>query len=263
MEYTAPDKQASPSATVATNMFGLFTSKCPIPEESRRWVERRFAWARSTFHGRVLHQVILPTPEFFPDEYDASDEAAKIMFNRVCKYMAVNQNRVQLRLVSARIPSPDGMLVIQNGSRAAGTYQPSDGIEIITIERSYLEKPMTLVATMAHELCHVHLLGDGNVTRDTEDHEPLTDLLTVCMGMGIFGANASAQYSAWSKNGWSGWETSSLGYLRQDTWGYALSLFAHFRSETRPIWAKHLRADVRSILSKSLRYLSGRSKQAD
>jgi hypothetical protein len=169
-----------------------------------------------------------------------------------------------LKLVSARIPSPDGKLVVRNeGPAAAGTYQPLDGIEIITVERTYLQKPMVLVATMAHELGHVHLLGDGHVTRDVEDHEPLTDLLSVCMGMGIFGANASAHYSAWSRNGWSGWETSSLGYLRQDTWGYALGLFAHFRSEPRPAWAKHLRTDVRSVLSKSLRYLSGRSRQAD
>jgi hypothetical protein len=181
------------------------------------------------------------------------------MFGRVCKYLAIDPSRVQLKLVSARTPSVDGRLMVQNeGPMAAGTYQPVNGIEIITIERSYLQEPMTLVATMAHELCHAHLLGNGHVTRDAEDHEPLTDLLTVLMGMGIFGANASAQYSAWSQNGWSGWKTSSLGYLRRETWGYALGLFAHCRGEDRPVWAKYLSGDIRSTLSKSLRYLFSR-----
>jgi hypothetical protein len=39
--------------------------------------------------------------------------------------------------------------------------------------------PKALVATIAHELGHVLLLGDGRVATQQQDHEPLIYLLTV------------------------------------------------------------------------------------
>jgi hypothetical protein len=114
---------------------------------------------------------------------------------------------------------------------------------------------MVLVATMAHELCHVHLLGDGRISRTEEDHEPLTDLLTVFMGFGIFGANASFREKGWSDGRMYGWSAAKLGYLHQDTWGYAMAAFAHLRGERRPNWAKHLRPDVRRAFRQSEAYL--------
>jgi hypothetical protein len=244
-------------------MFGFFGSReCPIPEESREWVERRFAWAQNVFGNKIGRQMILPTPEFFPDEYKGDDESAERIFERVCGYLDVKTSRVELQLISGRQGSRGDDLVIQSkGPRAAGTYQPTEDKEIITIDRSNLREPMLLVATIAHELCHVHLLGDGHLTREEEDHEPMTDLLTVCLGMGIFGANACARYAAWHDGRMSGWETSSLGYLQQSTWGFALGLFAHLRGEEKPSWVKYLGADVRDILSRTLRYLSRREEQ--
>ena len=56
-------------------------------------------------------------------------------------------------------------------------------------------------------------------------------------------------------------ETSSLGYLHQSTWGFALGLFARLRGEEKPSWAKYLGADVRNILSRILRYLSRQEEQ--
>ena len=117
---------------------------------------------------------------------------------------------------------------------------------------------MSLVATAAHELCHVHLLGDGRVPRDEEDHEPLTDLLTVCLGLGIFGANAAVRDSTWADGRMHGWSVSRAGYLQQPTWAYALALFAHYRDERRAAWAKHLRTDVRSAYRAAERYLANR-----
>lgn len=238
-------------------MFGIFKSKCPVSEESRQWVQRRFDWAWHTFREKASEQVILPTCDFFPDPYDGGEEAAKRMFDRVCGFLNIDRQRVELRLIEARVDSSRSNLFIKTeGSMAAGTYYQAEGRELITIERSYLQEPMSLVATMAHELCHVHLLGDGRISPDADDHEPLTDLLTVRLGMGIFGANASVRYSAWSGNDRYGWQASSQGYLRQETWGYALGLFAYYRTELRPAWTSHLRPDVRSAVFKSLRYLA-------
>jgi predicted Zn-dependent protease len=43
---------------------------------------------------------------------------------------------------------------------------------------------MAVIAILAHELGHVILLEGGHLSRDTEDTEPTTDLLTVYLGMG-------------------------------------------------------------------------------
>jgi hypothetical protein len=216
------------------------------------------AWIAKTFGPRQIREapVILPTHEFFPDEYDGSPRAGEAIFDRVCDYCNVPRSRVKLRWVHGRPDPQTGATFIKSdGTAAAGTYQAGDQQEIITISLANLREPMQLVATAAHELCHVHLLGDGRVDHDEPDHEPLTDLLTICLGMGIFGANACVIDKAWSNDRMSGWSVSSHGYLQQRTWGYALAVFAWVRGEERPAWAKHLRADVRATFKASAKYL--------
>jgi hypothetical protein len=237
-----------------------FKARCPVPEEPRQWVDRRIAWASTAFGTERIRDcpVILPTQEFFPDPYHADDDSAERIFSRVCSYLNLDRARVTLRMVAGRHDDPGGALFIQSEGGAAGTYQAARAgrKEVIAIDRCHLRNPMVLVATMAHELCHVHLLGDNRISSKEEDHEPLTDLLTVCLGMGIFGANASVQYGTWSDAGHYGWHASKLGYLPQDTWGYALAAFAKMRGEHKPAWAKHVRADVRATLMQGIKYLA-------
>jgi hypothetical protein len=250
-------------------MLSWFSGKvvCPIPEPSRVWTERRMGWVMDRFGPERVRQarVILPTSDDFPDAYDGSEAAGERLFDRVCTYAGVERSRVHLAWVTGddgrRDPAAGGPLLVgRDGttSGAAGLYVSGGDVEhaeLIAIDRRNLADPMQLVATAAHELCHVHLLGDGHVSPDEEDHEPLTDLLTVCLGLGIFGANASVQDRAWSHAQMSGWSVSKLGYLYQLTWAYALAVFAWVRGEAAPKWARHLRPDVRSVFRNASRYL--------
>ncbi len=86
-----------------------------------------------------------------------------------------------------------------------------------------------MVATLAHELGHIHLLGHGRISDDVEDHEPLTDLLTVFFGMGIFTANAVMYEQYWENGVLSGWSMGRRGYLGMPVYGYALARFARLR----------------------------------
>jgi hypothetical protein len=45
---------------------------------------------------------------------------------------------------------------------------------VVSINVALLNDPEALVATIAHELGHIHLLSDERISRDTPDHEPLT-----------------------------------------------------------------------------------------
>jgi hypothetical protein len=112
-----------------------------------------------------------------------------------------------------------------------------------------------MVGTMAHELGHVHLLGHRRIGDDVEDHEPLTDLLTVFFGLGVFTANSVIREKYWVEGQTSGWRMSRQGYLAMPMYGYAFARFARSRGEDGSAWTRELRLDVRSAFKKALRFL--------
>ena len=73
---------------------------------------------------------------------------------------------------------------------------------MIWLEQTRLDEPDAVVSTLAHELGHVHLLADGRCDQNTPDHEPLTDLLTVYFGLGVFMANNAIREINWRSGGW-------------------------------------------------------------
>jgi len=114
-----------------------------------------------------------------------------------------------------------------------------------------------MVAVMSHELAHVLLLGGGKISRDHERMEPLTDLMTVFSGFGIFTANAAFVHTSGTR----GWQVSRKGYLSEKEFGYALALFALRRGETKPAWTKELRKNVRVAMESTLAQLRSNKAQ--
>jgi hypothetical protein len=254
------------------NPFKKSPPTCPIDPDQQQWLDGRFEWLLEQFgHDAPANtQVILPTPEFFPDVYEGRPDDAQAMLNRICGYMNVNPSRLRLFLFeSGHAPTPSAGVV--QTSTAAGLYVPgqthtddpsSDDTRPpaqLGIDVAQLADPMALVATFAHEIGHEILLGQNRVSGDESDHEPLTDLLTVFLGLGIFTANSTIRDRAWSSGTWAGWSTRRLGYLDQRMFGYAHARFAHARNESNPPWASHIRPDVRAPMAQSLRYLADRA----
>lgn len=244
------------------NPFGK--PACPVDSEMQHWVDGRFQWLAEQLGKDVPRRarVILPTPAFFPDPYAGSREDADKIFARVAGYMGVDRGRFSLFIYEGD-RRPVNAIGHWEGSSAAGLYLRDGGGEVagarraaIGIEALQLEDPMSLVATLAHEIGHEILIGEGRVSRDQNDHEPLTDLLTVFKGMGVFSANATIRDRAWTSGTLAGWQTRRLGYLDQRTFGYALARFAWTRNEANPPWIKHVRLDVRTALKQGLKFLA-------
>jgi hypothetical protein len=171
----------------------------------------------------------------------------------------IDRNRFRLELysdddswVQQAMPAYEGQ-----HSGAAGLYiDPDDGQRLVlALEKAKLDDAASVVATLAHEMCHIHLLADGRVNRDDEDHEFLTDLLTVFLGLGVFTANASFQFNQWEDGSMQGWSASKSGYLPEDAYGYSLALFALIRGETKPEWASYLNANIAHFFKNSARFL--------
>jgi hypothetical protein len=242
-------------------MFGI-RPKLPVSEEDRVWVENGFdRLSRMLGRRRMLDAtVILPDAEHFPDPFDKTSAAAEKMFGRICNYMKVDRSRIEFEIFADETQELSNLLPYWSGghSGCAGLYQHPDNGEskmVVAIRQSYLEDPLTLVAVLAHELGHVILLGDGLIDRGAKDMEPLTDLLTVFLGFGIFNGNCSGRFQQWQTEGKQGWSMQRLGYLPEEVYGYALARFAHERGEHRPNWISHLSTNLRSYFQKSAEWL--------
>jgi HEAT repeat protein len=229
-------------------MFGWFRPHCPVPPPEQLWIDRRMTWLAQTFGADRLRQaeVVLPTPEFFPGPYRGTEEHLRRVFRRVCRYMGVEPNRLDVGLFTP--PHPDA-------PEAMGLYVPGPREKVLLAD-TQLGDPVAAVATLAHELAHALLLGDNRIRRDEGDHEQVTDLLTVFLGFGVFGSNSVMREDSKTYGNWHYWRISRQGYLSERMYGYACALFAQARCEGAPAWAGHLRPNVRAVFKQSLTYLS-------
>jgi hypothetical protein len=144
-------------------MFGWFKPKSSLKPEQVRWLDERFDWLCKQFgEERLRGTVITPTNKFFPDAYAGTHEDAEKTFNRVCAYMDIDRSRVNLKLFSD--PYADAVVAsynsAQGGKYALGLYEERGGVIDIWLETTRLDDPSMVVATLAHELGHVHLLAD-------------------------------------------------------------------------------------------------------
>lgn len=226
---------------------------CPVEPQDRTWLEGRTRWLVGEFGLSAARsaRMVLPTPEFFPDPYDATRPAARRLIARVCRYMGVDPTGLEVGFLDAGAPPGEG-----HREWAAGLYE-SDGFSVrVSIDEASLADPLAVVATAAHELAHVLLLGQGRLYGDEPDNEQVTDLLTVYLGFGVFTANSRVRDRTTRSVASEQWSISRLGYLDQPQVGYALALWARLRGEGNPPWSRHLCADVRAYLKRGLRWLA-------
>lgn len=235
----------------------LFRPTCPCDRTAKAWLEDRLHWLYNEFPDNIFttKRMVLPLPKYFPDKFDGSDASVQQMFDRVCQYMEVDREQIQLKIVQ---DAKDNFFLVNEAGHAlphaAGTFSIGDRYFLVRLDRSGFHDPMSLVGTMAHELSHVRLMGEGRYAGDAFDNELLTDLTTVYMGLGIFLANSPrnwrSQYSTWP-------DTSQRRpeYMTPPMFGWALAHIAWHNHEGWPQWASHLKSDARVTFKQGWKYL--------
>jgi hypothetical protein len=231
-------------------MWNWFAPRCPLGTWEKTWTETRMCWLAERFGIDRLRgaEVILPTQEHFPDPYPPGGSwvGARQLLARLCRYMSIPSHTIELEVC------PDDQM-----EEAAGTWQQDSGKKrgFIRIAESRLLEPQGLLATLAHELAHELLHGRGLLDDTVADHEWITDLLPVYLGIGLFAANSTLHEQTWNDGNLSWWQIRRHGYLPSRILGYGLALLAFARGEHSPAWASHLRLDASSPLKKGLAYL--------
>ena len=139
-------------------MLGLFKTKCPIDADGKLWIEQRMCWLAEVFglQRMVDADVVVPSREWFPARYTNSEDEIRNIFERVCGFLNLDPHRFQLRFHGT---------CNEESEKPSGTYESKrHGPETISINCHEVRDPMSLVATIGHELvvrveplCHVRI----------------------------------------------------------------------------------------------------------
>lgn len=231
-------------------LMGWFTPSCPVTTHEKAWVETRLGWlAEKLGIDRLLKaRIVLPTLEFFPEPYVGSPSDAETILNRLCKFMDVDPQTVRLKVL------PDDEM-----PGAGSEYLRHDRREQATIRlaTSQLRSQSLVIATIAHELAHEILLGGNLIDRNASDHEWVTDLLPVFLGLGVFATNVTVEENQGQDvlGGVYWWTSTKHGYLPMRVFSYALACFASIREEAKPAWAQYLRLDASKSLAQGIKFI--------
>jgi hypothetical protein len=152
---------------------------------------------------------------------------------------------------------PKSIAFAELSSRSAlGTYSRHGNAARITYDPALLNKPLQLVATLAHELAHYRLEAIAVPPPGGWDMvEFATDLTVAHAGLGLFGANAARTFETFTDFDRQGWSSQRAGYLTENEWTFALALFTHQRAISPAGLKPHLKDYLFSGYRKNRAYV--------
>lgn len=213
----------------------FWRAKPTIDEDEEEWQLQ--TWEYLLTHLGGLHALgsfhsVRPSHDDFPRTGKSGHDHALAVLTQVATWMRVDLRGFRLVPQDRAVdPKLGAFAIVQNAPvDPAGTYSIDwEEGHTITYEPGRASDLQHLIAVFAHELCHA-VLGGVPVPPpgDAELEEPATDLATVFHGFGLFGGNEAFRFVQHTDaaTGAQGWSTSSLGYMTQNEWGYALALRA-------------------------------------
>lgn len=245
-------------------MFDLFhnpnKNKCPVPEERRLWLESAFQWLMAEFGEEAVRQrrILRPDVADFPQPFDQTENDAYTLLPVIAEQMETDPDEIELEFYSQESINYSGGyggIIPSNFPKsqqtASGYYHGRNirGKYTISLEIGLFKNTEALVATLAHEIAHIKLLGEGRMEEVDED---TTDLTTVLFGLGIFNANSAYNFT----RGFDGWSSNRSGYLRQQEWGYALALLSFVQGEKAPPhWVRFLTPNIQADVKQGWRFI--------
>lgn len=106
----------------------------------------------------------------------------------------------------------------------AGQISGHDGFLQIRIPLNYVGKKYSTGAILSHEMTHDYMFSKGFYFDDVQENEKMTDLTSLCIGLGKFVLNGlfvdDGQYVI---------EKTSIGYVPRDLMFYAFNKINHIR----------------------------------
>src|SRR5689334_15346570 len=207
-------------------MFG--PGKTFLDKELQDWHVDCWSWLirwGSRYRAIDYTSLILPTPQFFPKSEAAGHARALYIFNTVKRLAGMEDWPAELLPQAETQREVGPLLHVNHGTTAAGTFSQHGNGAIVTYDPAHIGNPMVLVATFAHELGHYFLNSFPVLLPPHTMDEHATDVSTIYMGFGLFGANSAFNFSQFSGPQTQGWSAQRLGYLSEAEWAFGLAMF--------------------------------------
>lgn len=240
--------------------MALWGPKPFLDAEDEAWQLELWRWFLDKLGREVDFRttpLVLPTRAFFPPAATTGAARAEHIFGCVKKLARMDDWPCRLEAQPEQAPllvnEYTALKPIKQGPGGTFGY---DGDEVmITYDPGAVDDPGKLVAILAHELAH-YLIGSWwqEIPGGPDLYEPATDLATVYLGFGVFGAAAAFQFEA----DMTGWRWSRGGYLSPRTWTFALALFLELRGEKADVVKPYLKSHLYSDLTEAGRSIRKR-----
>lgn len=245
-------------------MWTPFKAAAFLEPEDEAWHLEVWGWMLRHWGGLDdlrLSPLVTPTAEFFPPCEATGHDRAMFVFDLIKRHakmdgwacrLAPQREAPEMRVAEHVVIRP----VEGSDTDPAGTFGPNGCEILITYAPKLLKQPIALVATLIHELAHYRLASiPGPAPGGKSMDEFATDLATVYLGFGLFGADSAFQFRQHADFMTQGWSTSGLGYLRERDWVFGLAVFLSLTGRplaaVKPFMKPHLFSDLR----RAARYL--------
>ena len=227
-----------------------------LEPEHETWQIETWAWLLRHLGGTqdlARSPIVKPTRDFFSPTNATGHARAEHVFAAVKRHARMADWPCDLIDQPKRPETQLGEFVVLNavsGGLPLGTFSHDGRRATITYDPASIDDPATLVATLAHELAHYRLAAlPGDPPGGPEAREPATDLTTVYLGFGAFGANCAFNFRRHQDFLSQGWKWSRQGYLGEREWVFSLAIFLQLRGEPvdtlRTLLKPHLFTDLR------------------
>lgn len=264
----AGDGAADGAAIFSVLVWSMFwRAKSPLQPDDEAWQLDCWEWLLLHFGGidKLRSTIlVLPSREFFTPLTSTGHNFALEVFAQVASFFDLDLEGIRL---IAQEPSVDPHVgphyAVKNAPVSPlGTYSATDGVSTVTYDPRLCEKPSSLIATLAHELCHAKLLRvDDPPPGDWEMEEFATDLAVTFFGFGVFNCNNASTFKAFSdaSTGSQGWQFEGGGYLSPAERAFALALFLALTGRRESDVLDYLDSGPSAYFQKAHKYVASNS----
>lgn len=238
--------------------------KSPLDGESEDWLIDCWRWLLDNLDDLDKFRaspLVLPDGKFFPLRGGQGHAQAEEIFKIVANLTGTANWPFELVPQAEDIdPAVGPLTLVRNvGYGPAGTFSvnPSKRL-IVTYNPGLLDNPLALIATLVHEIAHAILLTiKEEVPGGPDLQEWATDVSTVFMGFGLFGANSAVEFRQFTDvgSGSQGWSLRRSGYLNEAEWAFSLAIFLSLRKEPLQTVSEWLKPSPKALLKQSMKYL--------
>lgn len=237
-------------------IFGL-RRRPVIDDETIEWEFETFEWLLRNFGGYKKFEataLVLPTDDHFPIQKGlAGHGLAEAVFSHVKRHAGMDDWPCILVAQEADPEPVVGLADIVQGIEPtpAGTFSITGATNVsatITYNPSQLSDPVSLVATLSHELSHFLMATAPTLPPgDEELLEHATDLTSVFLGFGIFMANSHFRFEQFGDALSHGWSTRRQGYLSERQLLFALAIFSTLLGIEPSVVTAHLQPKLKRL----------------